>query len=173
MYVPKKQLHIAEAEACHPFRSSADPPHYDKAISTPLVYSSRNSSTAFTPSCRCSAVSVTLSFTLSTGLKTITCLKHTGYLKVTVYCIQFISDNQLNLRRLSICYNFLPHSIWINVCFWETAHLPLPKPNIQTLTSRFGQNVRFGEGKVGSFPETYIDPPILILFSPLFETLPA
>ena len=27
-----------------------------------------------------------------------------------------------------------------------------------TLTSRLGQNVRFGKGKVGSFLETYIDP---------------
>ena len=55
----------------------------------------------------------------------------------------------------------------IKVYFWETTHLPLPKPDInmtrnkiQTavtnithgllltliLTSRFGQNVRFGEG---------------------------
>ena len=23
-------------------------------------------------------------------------------------------------------------NIWINVCFWETSHLPLPKPNINT-----------------------------------------
>ena len=36
-----------------------------------------------------------------------------------------------------------------------------PSPNLTlTLTSRFGQNVRFGEGWVGSFPETYIDPKI-------------
>ena len=34
-----------------------------------------------------------------------------------------------------------------------------PSPNLTlTLTSRFGQNARFGEGKVGSFPETYIEP---------------
>ena len=34
-----------------------------------------------------------------------------------------------------------------------------PSPNLTlTLTSLFGQNVRlFGEGKVDSFPETYID----------------
>ena len=34
-----------------------------------------------------------------------------------------------------------------------------PSPNLTlTLTSCFGQNVRFGEEWVGSFPETDIDP---------------
>ena len=34
-----------------------------------------------------------------------------------------------------------------------------PSPNLTLiLSSRFGQNVRLGEGWVGNFPETYIDP---------------
>ena len=44
----------------------------------------------------------------------------------------------------------------INVCFWKTAHGPLPKPNI--LAKARSVNVRFGEGWVGSFSEIYIDP---------------
>ena len=37
-----------------------------------------------------------------------------------------------------------------------------PSPNLTlTITSHFKQNVRFGEGKVGSFPETCIDPTFL------------
>ena len=36
---------------------------------------------------------------------------------------------------------------------------PTPPQNLTfTLPPRLGQNVRFGEGWVGSFPETYIDP---------------
>ena len=46
---------------------------------------------------------------------------------------------------------------WFNVCFWETATYPFPSLTV-THSSRFGQNVRFGEGKVGIFLETYIDP---------------
>ena len=35
-----------------------------------------------------------------------------------------------------------------------------PSPNLTlTLSYRFGQNVRFGEGWVASFLETFIDPP--------------
>ena len=35
----------------------------------------------------------------------------------------------------------------INVYFWETAYLLYPSPNLTlTVISRFGQNVRFGEG---------------------------
>ena len=41
--------------------------------------------------------------------------------------------------------------------FWETTHLPLPKPTL-TLTSHLGQNVGLGEGQVGSFPATCNDP---------------
>ena len=41
-----------------------------------------------------------------------------------------------------------------------------PSPNLTfTLTSCFGQNVRFGEGYVDSFPETYIDPVNHLLLS--------
>ena len=39
-----------------------------------------------------------------------------------------------------------------------------PSPNLTlNLTSHFGRNVRFEEGKVGSFPETYIDPKMLYI----------
>ena len=51
-----------------------------------------------------------------------------------------------NILRITQCTELLHR---INVCFWKTSHLPLPKPNINT--SRFGQNVTFGEGLVGSF----------------------
>ena len=59
-----------------------------------------------------------------------------------------------SLRIVRMC-NSKVRNHRINVCFWETANLPLPKPNINT--SRFGQNFRFGEGYVRSLPETYID----------------
>ena len=39
---------------------------------------------------------------------------------------------------------------WINVCFWETARPPLPKPNIITSRKMLG----LGKGVVGSFSDT-------------------
>ena len=41
--------------------------------------------------------------------------------------------------------------------FGKLPTYPSPKP-ILTLTSHSGQNVRLGEGQVGSFPEMYNDP---------------
>ena len=40
---------------------------------------------------------------------------------------------------------------------WIDSTYPSPKPTL-TLASYLGQNVGFGEGQVGSFPETYNDP---------------
>ena len=48
----------------------------------------------------------------------------------------------------------------INVCFWETDHLPLPYANIFPKV-KVRVNVRLREGEVVSFPERYIDPCIL------------
>ena len=48
----------------------------------------------------------------------------------------------------------------ITLRFWETAHLPSPRP----LSQHFGEApevsayVGLGKGQVGSFPETYTDP---------------
>ena len=46
-------------------------------------------------------------------------------------------------------------SMYVIMCLGTATY---PSPNLTlTLSSRFGQNVRFGEGSVGCFAETYID----------------
>ena len=68
-----------------------------------------------------------------------------------------LSRRQQNKQQEQCSYIRKQKKLQINVCFWVTAHPPLPNLTL-TLASRFGQNVRFGKGQVGSSPETYIDP---------------
>ena len=55
-----------------------------------------------------------------------------------------------NTCRCSVWTKHLKHKFCIMKCFWETAHLPLPRPKpTLTLASHLGQNVGLGEGLVG------------------------
>ena len=45
----------------------------------------------------------------------------------------------------------------IIIYFWETAHLPYPKPTFCPKWE-LSDNIGLGEGWVGSFPETYNNP---------------
>ena len=63
------------------------------------------------------------------------------------------ASGKLLLYRHSCAKGIMDHYIFLRNC------PPTPPPSQDT--SYLGQNVGFGDGKVGSFPETYNDPALL------------